>query len=209
MFSVMYIANGCSAYRFKVWKILVSSVILTLAGVLGAKLMYLIENGSFDGTSFYGAVFLPPLIMYFVAKLLSIPEKKLVDLCAPAECIMLALLKVQCLRSGCCGGRTFHTLSGAEFIFPSQIAELITGLVIMVALLLIMNRRKNVGKIYPIYMIIYGILRFILNLFRKTTPFIWILPAGNFWSIISIAVGIIWCSVLSPKNKPKAQLKRE
>ena len=206
MFAVMFIGNGSAPYRFRIWKLLLSTVVLTLAGVLGAYLMAWLESGSFGGRSFYGAVFLPPAIMAFTALLLKLPAEKLIDLSAVGECIMLAILKVQCIRDGCCGGRpVINPFSGESFIFPSQEVELINALVIMVVLLLIISRRKNTGRIYPLYMIIYGISRFVLNLFRDTSPFVWILPAGTFWSLISIAAGFLWLFVLRrTRNRKKA-----
>lgn len=204
MLAVMYIGNGSSPYRFKTWKLLISSVVLTFAGVLGAYLMSWLESGSFGGRSFYGAVFLPPAIMALTAVILKLPPEKLIDLTAVGECIMLAILKVQCIQDGCCGGRpVISPFSGKSFVFPSQEVELINALVIMIVLLLIINRRKNTGRIYPLYLIIYGVTRFILNLFRDTSPFVWILPAGNFWSLISVAAGFIWIFLLRCGNPKK------
>ena len=115
------------------WKTLLSAAVLTVLGVLGAKLMYVLENGGFGGISYYGAVFFPPLFMVLLALLLRVPPLTLLDLCAPAECVMLALLKVLCLKNGCCGGRLlFTTASGGEIYFPSQIIELLNALVLMV-----------------------------------------------------------------------------
>lgn len=77
------------------------------------------------------------------------------------------------------------------FRFPSQIVESLMGLFIAVALLRMFLRGKQEGKLYPLFLVIYGVLRFLLNLLRVTEPFVWILPAGNFWSLISIAAGLL------------------
>lgn len=187
-------------YRIQIWKTVVLSVILTFAGVGGAKLMRFIEAGVFSGESFFGAVFFAPLIMLLFALLLKIPILTVLDMCAPAECIMLSLLKVNCLMQGCCAGIYINIL-GTDLIFPAQLAEMLNGLVLTFVLLIMMRYENNKGKIYPWYMILYGITRFILNFFRETEPFILGVAAGTFWSIISFFGGIILLIIISKKTK--------
>lgn len=196
---MMIVMILCGRWRgIKTWKTILIPVLLMFAGVLGTRLLFYFENGNFTGTSFYGAILLVPVLFLPVALIFWISYGKLMDICAPAECIMLALMKVQCAVNGCCVGRVLSVdTSGKEIRFPSQIVELIFALAIMVALMLIMHKKESVGKIYPYYMILYGASRFLLNLLRETTPFIWILPAGNFWSLVSIALGVIWLFAVS------------
>jgi len=188
MFFVMWFCGRI--YDIPVWKIAVSAVLLTAIGYLGAKLMFFIESGGWSGRSLFGSIFLAPILMYPVTKVLRINYGKLLDICAPAECIMLALLKVKCVIDGCCAGRMV-SFSGKSFVFPSQKVECAAFLIIMVILLVMIFKKKKESLIYPYYMIIYGVVRFILNLLRETTPWIGPLPAGNFWSICSIIIGLI------------------
>lgn len=183
------------------WKTLLSAAVLTVLGVLGAKLMFLIESGFWAGTSFYGAVFFPPLIMVLLALLLRVPPLALLDLCAPAECVMLAILKMQCAVNGCCVGILLTiTADGTYIRFPSQIIELLNALVLMVMLLWLIRKGTWQGRIYPIYMLLYGITRFILNLLRDTKPFLLGLPAGNFWSLVAIVIALIWLRLAHPQK---------
>ena len=166
-----------------VWVILCIAVLLTIAGVISVRLMYFIESGRWGGLSFFGAVLFVPVLFILVKLLFHMPYGELMDLCAPAECVMLALMKVQCLIFNCCKGRVLSVdASGTEIRFPSQIVELVFALLLMIVLVLLLRNKINTGKIYPYYMVFYGTGRFMLNLLRETSPFIWILPAGNFWS---------------------------
>lgn len=183
------------------WKTLLSAAVLTVLGVLGAKLMFLIESGFWAGTSFYGAMFFPPLFMVLLALLLRVPPLALLDLCAPAECVMLAILKMQCAVNGCCVGILLTiTADGTYIRFPSQIIELLNALVLMVMLLWLIRKGTWQGRIYPIYMLLYGITRFILNLLRDTKPFLLGLPAGNFWSLVAIVIALIWLRLAHPQK---------
>ena len=181
-------------YKTSLWKSIPTAVILTVTGTLATYIWFLLENLQFGGRSFYGAVFLVPIAFIYIAKLLRIPHGELMDFCAPAECVMLAIMKYQCLKDGCCGGRTLYTaVDGTAVIFPSQIAETTNAAIIMVILMVLARNEHNRGKIFPWYMLIYGVTRFVLNFFRaENDSFAFGLPAGNFWSIVAIAVGIVW-----------------
>lgn len=188
-------------YNIKWVKRILVAVLLTLVGTLGTFLLFFIENGKFGGISFFGAVFFIPVIFVFVAKILDIKFDVLMDLSAPAECMMLAIMKIQCFATGCCGGRLI-TFAGKEFVFPSQLVELIDALLICILLMVLSRKIVNKGKLYPYYMIAYGTTRFILNIFRKAKvmKFLFI-PFGNFWSLISIAIGVVWLGFLWKKEK--------
>lgn len=179
---------GGRSYNFPIWKTIISAIILTGIGLLGAHLMALLESGNWSGRSFFGALFLAPVLMWPIAKILNLSYSKLIDICAPAECIMLALLKVKCNIDGCCGGR-YMQFGHFGFTFPSQIVECVIAIVLMLVLLAILKKKKWEGVVYPWYMFLYGIIRFILNLLRDTTPWIGPLPAGNFWALISLIIG--------------------
>lgn len=190
-------------YKVKIWKSVIATCLLTVAGTVGTYIWYYFENGSLGGISFYGAVFAVPVVFVLLTFLLRIPYSTLMDLCAPAECIMLAFMKVQCLTSGCCGGRVLFTDShGVQIVFPSQIAELINGLIIMVVLMVLGRKKPNRGDLYPVYMIIYGVTRFVLNFLRaQQSDFFLGMSPGNVWSILSVMAGMAWLGVLWHKKK--------
>ncbi len=189
-------------YKFPLWKSILLPFLLTIFGVVGAMVLYLIESGSFGGISFYGSVLLIPVLLIPAALLLKIPYGEITDYSVPQICLMLAVMKIHCFVSGCCGGICLN--AEKEIYFPSQIAELIVSLLIA-ALILYMDSQKWLkGRLYGVYFLIYGVLRFTLNFLRiGIKPFIWIIPAGHFWSIISIILGILWIMFLSPENVAK------
>lgn len=180
-------------------KTIVFAVLLTACGLASVKIMAFIESGEWSGLSFFGAVFLEPVFLLLLALLLREKWTTLLDLSAPSICGMLMVMKMECLRSGCCKGRILFKNAGKVVRFPSQLVELLAALAIAAFLIWLMRNVQNRGKIYPIFMVTYGIVRFVLNLFRVTTPFVWILPAGNFWSLVAIAVGVLWLLVLKRK----------
>lgn len=192
-------------YRIVGWKTFVSAIMLTISGTVGTYIWFFVENGHFGGRSFYGAIFIVPLIFWVVAKVLGINYGKLIDLCAPAECIMLAIMKYACLTEDCCGGRVLCTTAeGLEVIFPSQIAETVAALMIAVILIVMARNPKNRGTLFPWYMVIYGASRFVLNLFRaENAVFLLGMTAGNVWSVLSVILGFAWLILLKKSQKAK------
>ena len=180
------------------WKMIVLTVWLTITGVLGTMILAYIESGKFGGTSFYGAVLMVPVLI-MPAMLMKITHKDILNLCAPAECAMLLIMRFDCLDKGCCFGKYLPNLG---FQFPSQITEMIVALAVMI-ILVRMHRKNSQIQLYPWYMIMYGILRFCIQGLRYggTNPWILGLSAGHFWSLVSITIGVIWL-LLSKERKP-------
>ena len=103
-------------YKTIIWKSLPVTVLLTIAGTLGTYIWFFVEASHFGGRSYYGAVFLVPLMFVFIAKLMKIPYGDLMDFCAPAECVMLAIMKYQCFTEGCCAGKVLRTFGNLVMI---------------------------------------------------------------------------------------------
>lgn len=177
-------------------KTVVFAVLLTACGLASVKIMAFVESGEWSGLSFFGAVFLEPVFLLLLSLLLREKWTTLLDLSAPSICGMLMVMKMECLRSGCCKGRILFRDAGKVVRFPSPIVELLAAVALAVFLIYLIRNGGNQGRIYPLFMVSYGVVRFILNLFRATTPFVWILPAGNFWSLIAIVIGIVWLILL-------------
>ena len=190
-------------YGIAVWKSIVISVFLILTGLIGARLWYYVENRSFLGRSFYGVIFIAPIVFYPVAKILRIPYGQTMDLCAPAGCLTLAMVKIRCLLDGCCNGMVLYMDENRRYVrFPSQIVEMMAFLFIMVILLVLGRKEKNQTKIFPWFMILYGFSRFFLNFFREELiSYVWGLSAGSFWSLIALFIGSTWLCILSLRNR--------
>lgn len=195
-------------YKQPIWKLLIATVLLTLVGTAGTLLMAYIEQGSFGGLSYYGAVFLVPIAFAIVAFLLWMPYAKLLDLCAMGECMMLALMRVNCLISGCCAGRTLWTMKDGTVVrFPNQIAELVISLLLLALLIYWAYRQpQRCGSLYAWYMVLYGSIRFVLNFMREEWE-LWDpskrFPMATIWSIIAVAIGVTW---LLCRNRRKAKM---
>ncbi len=203
--AVIMAASMCLSgrkYRIPAWKAVLCTLLVCASAYGGLKIMAFLESGSFQGRSFFGAFFFVPVFLALTARFLKVPALQLTDISAPAGCVMLAVQKINCYLDGCCYGKVLRTtFDGFDIRFPSQIAEAVNAAVLFAAMEILFFKKKTVGIVYPWTMILYGITRFILNLFRETKPFVWILPAGNFWSVISVLAGVCWLLVIMRKEK--------
>lgn len=182
-----------------VWKMALVAIWLLITGVFGTMILAYIEQGEFGGTSFYGAVFLVPVLM-LPTMLMKISYKDILNLTAPAECAMLVVMRINCLENGCCFGCYLPALG---FQFPNQIAEMVVAVTVMVTLIRMHQKDRQV-QLYPWYMILYGACRFVLQGLRYggTDPWILGLSQGHFWSLISVGIGAAW--LLLSKNRKAA-----
>lgn len=192
----MFITVLIQSFRNKVriYKSIIISVLLTIVGTVGAMLMFFVENGYFSGYSFFGALFLVPIAFIAVSLLLKINYSTLMDICAPAGCIIIVIMKINCIRSNCCRGCSmWMTEDGHDVRFPLREVELVVAFILCLILLWLGKKGKFKGLLYPMYMILYGSTRFILNFLREefytTKMFI---PFGNIWSVVAVLLGVTW-----------------
>lgn len=168
-------------------------ILITAGGICGTFILGYIESQKWGAISYFGSVFFVPIIMFFYAKIIQEPFLKIMDYCTPSGCVAVAVGKVFCKINGCCGGRTIGMhADGSIITFPSQIAEMILGVVLLFLFLYIERKKYLNQKRYQLFLVLYGAGRFVLNYFRKTTQGIGIIPDGALWSIVSFVLGVVW-----------------
>lgn len=167
------------------------TVVLALCGVAGAKLLYAFENGfRWDGVSFYGAVWLVLVLMPLVGLIFGLRPSATLDLCAPCVTAMVTCLRFNCLLAGCCGG-WLAKVGGVSFRWPTQMIESLGDLLILFFLLVQEQKGQQKGRLYPLFLCLYGTMRFFIE-FLRDTPKELLLSNGQWFSLVSLAVGGIW-----------------
>lgn len=192
-------------YNIAAWKSIFVSLAIIITGLLCCEIWFYMENGIWGGRSFFGAIFFAPVTFILVAKLLNIPYVYSLDYCATSGCLVLAILKIDCLVNGCCKGIViFENKKHEVFRFPSQLVEIITALMLTLILLHMSRKPENRGKIYPVTLVAYGAIRFILNLLRddwhRMRDMGLFLPLGCIWSIVAVIIGMFWLWFLKRKT---------
>lgn len=194
-----------------------NSVLLTLCVVaisfIGAKMLYYIEQPSvllssgirFGGVSFFGSVFLVPSAILLLARILKQDYYKLMDFISPSLMLMLAVLRVGCYLSDCCGGVRLY-VGDISFVFPAQITECVIDILIMFGLLLYEKFWETTGRLYFFIMVYYGVFRFILE-FLRDTPKDWLgFSHGQCFAVISVCVGGYMLYYLGKRDKETSKV---
>jgi len=164
-----------------------------VGGILGAKLLFLIENVPLSdlisypmhylllrgGLTFYGGFFLALFAFFVLTKKHKESFWKVLDATAPALAIAYATGRVGCLLVGDDYG-TASTLPWAmpfpkgspptlEAVHPTQIYETLIMSFVFLVLWKIRKKRRPVGWLASIYLGLAGLERFFVEFIRNTT----------------------------------------
>ena len=165
--------------------------------------MFFIENGTFGGQSFFGAVLFFPILLWPVSLVAHMKLSRLLDYATPPGMAMLVIFKLNCYLVGCCSGIVlYHSEEGIPYFFPSQLVEMFVAFLLAAILIYLEKRSVFRSKIYPVCIIAYGAIRFVLNFFRwNQNDFLFGMPAGNLWSIVSVVLGVLLLLFMRKRNK--------
>ena len=114
----------------------------------------------------------------------------------------LALGRMGCFASGCCGGLPTDSPIGLTFpanpqvpMWPTQLLESIAALLIGIVLMATERYQRRVPRegaiLFPIFLVAYGGYRFAFDFLREGKS-IFGLKSGQFAGIIAVVTGICW-----------------
>ena len=165
---------------------LLLSVIHVLVGVLCVKVFARMEGANSSAMSIFGAVFFMPVFYIIGAKLFRRPLGEVCDLFAVPMIFTLFCSRFNCLKSGCCLGTI---IPGTTTRWPTREAEMVFYVIFLAIMIPRILKGQTKGKVYPIYMIAYGIFRGIIECIRESrTPGIFHLT--HIWCLVAIVIGL-------------------
>jgi len=160
-----------------------------------------------DGLTAYGAVLGASLGIWVYCKIAKVKIGYFFDLLAPAVIVAQAVIgRIGCVINGCCYGLNCSlpwavqytdpaSLGfGAGAVHPTQIYEILFGLVVFVVLWKLMGRFKPEGSLYLIYLGLYSAWRIGIDFLRPGNPFLFGLHQAQ---VIGIIVLIIVVPILA------------
>ena len=210
-------------------------IYIIISALIGAKLMLLIvefEHLSFSwaglwalvrsGGIFYGGLFLGVPVALWYMRRHRMPTWTTFDIFAPGIALGHAIGRIGCLMAGCCFGRPTSVAWGITFtsplaasnvgtplgvtLHPTQLYESGVELFIFAFLLLTERRgRPFPGRTFWGYALLYGIARFIIELYRgdpRGTVFD-VLSTSQFLSILVVPLSLVMLLWLSRQGAPE------
>lgn len=173
------------------------AIVVEVVAIIGALLLGFVETGSFGTMSLFGTILLLPLVMWRIGCYTQVASmRRFLDLALFSVPLQLMFVRVGCLCAGCCGG--IESSWGIADMYgvvrvPVQLIEVICGMACYIVLVALPNTNRHSGTRYPLYMIMYGVIRFVLEFVRYNERILWgVFTLSHIWALISIAVGVVW-----------------
>lgn len=181
-----------------------------ISGIFGALLMGQLQNliMSFTGLSFYpsrmrifGGLFFTPFLMYFLVRYIAGDFLQVSDVIAPGAFLITGCSKIGCAVYGCCYGIPFgygvKTQFEAHRVFPVQLLESVLCFILFAVMLYLVTKNKHrKGTAYPLSLILYGVMRFLVEFLRYCPEAEKEYFFGmSFWQPVSLAAvltGAVW-----------------
>jgi phosphatidylglycerol:prolipoprotein diacylglycerol transferase len=210
---------------------------IIVSALVGAKLMLVVVERDKFGWSvaemmnlfrsagvFYGGLIAAVGVAFWYLWRHKMPLWTVTDVFAPGIALGHAIGRMGCLFAGCCFGKPTTMPWGITFtnpfaaqnvgttlgvpLHPTQLYE--AGAELLILALLLFTEKK--GRPYPgrtfwTYMLLYGISRFIIEIYRGdvrgTIDFLWgPLSTSQFVSVIIVPVSLVMLAVLARRGGP-------
>lgn len=201
LFNVYWLHRCRERLHLRWLSVLLLSVLHTVLGVLSVKVFALFETGDFSNMSLFGGVFFMPLFYWGVAKLAKQKAADVFDVFTICLVFTLMCARLNCIVSGCCLGAHIPIEGLTHLRFPTRELELLFYVILLSRLWRKVLNRSARGMIYPIYMISYGIFRFVTEMLRFSDRTNSILHVSHLWALLSLGIGISIYGELQKKEK--------
>lgn len=201
LFNVYWLYRCRERLHLRWLSVLLLSVLHTVLGVLSVKVFALFETGNFSNMSLFGGVFFMPLFYWGVAKLAKQKAADVFDVFTICLVFTLMCARLNCMISGCCLGAHIPIEGLTHLRFPTRELELIFYVILLSRLWRKVLSGSARGMIYPIYMIAYGIFRFVTETLRVSNRTDSILHISHLWALLSLGIGISIYGELRKKEK--------
>lgn len=201
LFNVYWLHRCRERLHLRWLSVLLLSVLHTVLGVLSVKVFALFETGNFSNMSLFGGVFFMPLFYWGVAKLAKQKTADVFDVFTICLVFTLMCARLNCMISGCCLGAHIPIEGLTHLRFPTRELELLFYVILLSRLWRKVLSGSARGMIYPIYMIAYGIFRFVTETLRFSDRTNSILHVSHLWALLSLGIGISIYGELRKKEK--------
>ncbi|AAO34897.1 prolipoprotein diacylglyceryl transferase [Clostridium tetani] len=190
------------------------AIVGIIGGILGGKLLYIIvdikniiDNPEIlkdlgNGFVIYGAIIGGAISVYLYCKKKNWDVLKMLDLVVPSVALAQGFGRIGCFLAGCCYGKPTKLPIGVMFtnspfapsnihLHPTQIYSSIFDFLLAFFLLWYSRKAEKSGRVFSLYVIIYGVGRVIVEFLRgDPRGNVSMLSTSQFISLFTIIIGI-------------------
>lgn len=200
------------------------SLYVLIAGLIGGRLVYILTDlktyiddpiGVFriweGGLVFYGGLIFGIIAGIWYLRKNNMNVIKVFDLCAPGLALAHAIGRLGCFFRGCCYGKVdahfglvFPYLGDNLPHLPTQIMESAMLFIICLILFFRTRKKKYDGEITWLYLLMYSIARFIVEIYRMDFRGPMLFDRFSVSQAASFLIGILALFMLLKKKNPAA-----
>jgi phosphatidylglycerol:prolipoprotein diacylglycerol transferase len=163
---------------------------LLIGSIAGARILFVLLNwqdyagnpGSLwrldkGGLSFHGGLLFGTLAVIIYTRIARVSLAGITDLLTPSIPLGYGLARIGCFLNGCCAGRPtsvpWAVRSPNEYgllgppSHPTQLYGTLSGLLMFGILVLLKRRGVRRGELFPLFLILYSVYRFLNEFFRR------------------------------------------
>ena len=201
-----------------------AEVIGLLAGLIGAKLTFVIANfkefiespktvlGT-EGFVVMGGVLIGVLVGFLILRKADGHKSEYLDVVIPQVPLAQGFGRIGCFLAGCCYGKPTHAWFGVIFpegsvapagipLIPTQLISSAADFILFAVLILISRKKHSNGTIVALYFILYGIGRFFMEMMRwDDRTHLGALTSNQIVCLVLVAAGI-GAVIYLAKKKP-------
>lgn len=190
------------------------AIVSVLCGFIGSKILFVIvEFDSFlkdplkvlgsEGFVVYGGIIAGVLAAILYCRRKNLAFLEYFDLLAPSISLAQGFGRIGCFLAGCCYGRETDSFLGVTFpegsfapagvkLLPTQLFSSAGDFLIMFVLLVYSKRSKQKGNVGALYLVLYGIGRFLIEFLRSDDRgTVGSLSTSQFISIGIVAIALL------------------
>jgi phosphatidylglycerol---prolipoprotein diacylglyceryl transferase len=182
------------------------SFMILVWGFLGARLFYVVQNFAYyaaepfkffavweGGLIFYGGAISAFLGLLLTARKKKWPFWKTLDFLVPYGALTQAFGRIGCFLNGCCFGKACNLPWAVRFpelpyaVHPTQLYEAFYDIMLFAFLTARRKRVRFEGEITLLYLLLYGIGRYMIEFMREPS-WMWMGLTSNQWLSIAIII---------------------
>ena len=216
-------------------------IYIIISALVGAKLLLLIVDFdqfrsnpaellslARSGGVFYGGLILAVVVAFWYMRRHQLPLWQTCDVFAPGIALGHAVGRLGCLAAGCCFGRPTSVPWAVTFTNPLAAANVGTPLNVplhptqlyesaaeaLILLLLLATEKKGRaynGRTFWLYMLMYGISRFIIEFYRgdERGLVLGVLSTSQFISVVLVPLSLVMLVWLARRPQPSPVMARK
>jgi len=190
VFNIIWLLPFRSRLRWNMAGVILFSVLHTVYGVFCVKVFAVLETANMENAgnmSLFGGVFFMPLLYFAAAKATGSKTADVFDISAVCMIFTVMCARVNCIISGCCFGKPLFGHSSLRW--PTREMEILFYIVLLVILIRKVRNGESEGRVYPIYMIAYGVFRFLCEWVRNYESAA-LIHRAHIWAVVSLIIGL-------------------